>query len=366
MENKLDKDYQELLKDILENGTTKQTRNGEVLSVFSRTIRHKMSTGFPLLTSKKMSIKSIITELLWFLKGDSNIKYLVDNKCNIWNGDAYKSFEREKIKLYEYATSEAKKYSPDFTPSPLVYETMEEYIEKIKNEEGFAEKWGNLGQIYGKQWRMWRFTEFEKSETGIKAKAGYIDQIANLISNIKKDPDSRRLKVNAWNVGEIENMCLPPCHFSFQIYTRELCEDERFKWYYDKSENKLGLNHDRIELQMNDESVPKRAISLKYHCRSQDVPLGTPYNISSYALLLMMIAKQVNMIPEELIGDFGDCHIYCNQIEGVKEQLLREPLKLPTVILSDKIVNDISEYTLDDITLNNYKSHPKIHFPLSN
>lgn len=321
---------------------------------------------FLYLLQKKMSFKTIVTELLWFLKGDSNIKYLVDNKCNIWNGDAYKSFEMEKIKLYEYATSEAKKYSRDFNPPPLVYETMEEYIDKIKNEEGFAEKWGNLGQIYGKQWRRWKFTEFEKSETGVKAKTGYVDQIANLISDLKLNPDSRRLMVNAWNVGELDKCVLPPCHYSFQVYTRDLSENERFKWYYDKSENKLGLNHDRIESEMNDENIPKKAISLKWIQRSCDFPLGIPANIMSYSLLLMMIAKQVNMIPEELIGDFGDCHIYYNQIEGVKEQLLREPLKLPTVILSDKIVNDISEYTLDDITLNNYKSHPKIHFPLSN
>lgn len=370
MANKLDLDYQALLKDILENGTKKSDRTGTgTLSVFSREIRHKLSTGFPLLTTKKMAFKTIVTELLWFLKGDTNIKYLVDNNCHIWDGDAYKAFKKEKQSIYDYATKEAKKYSPEFIPAPLSYESKEEFVNKIKNEEGFAEKWSDLGFIYGKQWRRWSFTEYEKTEKGIQAKIGFVDQISNLINDLKTNPDSRRLMVNAWNPGELDKCVLPPCHYSFQCYTRELTTEERNEWF-DKNlgyggSDKGGKNNWK-DFELDQQNIPKRAISLKWNQRSCDFPLGIPANILSYSLLLMMLAKQVNMIPDEIIGNLGDCHIYLNQIDGVKEQLTREPYELPSVKISNKIVNDISEYALEDITLENYKSHPKIHFPLSN
>jgi thymidylate synthase len=156
-------------------------------------------------------------------------------------------------------------------------------------------------------------------------------------------------------------MVLPPCHYGFQVYTRELSLEERNKWSWDN----WGITCE-MESVLDEQEVPKRAISLMYNCRSQDVPLGTPFNISSYALLLEIIAKQVNMVPDQLIGNLGDCHIYLNQIDGVKEQLTREPYPLPTVKISDRVVNDISEYTLDDIILENYQSHPTIKMPLSN
>ena len=304
--NKLDKDYQALLQDILDNGVTKQTRNGETISVFGRQIRHKMSEGFPLLTTKKMAFKTMVTELLWFLKGDTNIKYLVDNGCNIWNGDVYKAFQNAHI-----------------NPVP---QTQKEFIEYIKTDDEFAKKWGELGPIYGKQWRRW------SHETG-----EIIDQIHNLINDLKTNPDSRRLMVNAWNVGELHRMTLPPCHFSFQCYSHE----------------KEG----------------KRYLSLAWNQRSIDFGLGLPFNIASYGLLLEIIAKEVGMIPYELIGNLGDCHIYNNHIEGLKEQLTREPYPLPKICLDyreGEYNRDLKDLTPDDFVLFDYQHHPSIKLPLSN
>ena len=374
--NKLDLDYQNLLKDILENGVKKETRNGGTISVFGRQIRHKMSEGFPLLTTKKMPWKSIVTELLWFLQGNTNIKWLVDNGCNIWNGDAYKNY----VKHNQFNSN------PKWLkPIPLengdngagLY-SIEEFINKIKTDDEFAKKWGELGPIYGKQWRSWggelvtkRIKEEGKFPVSQNVIEGQIDQIQNLINDLKTNPDSRRLMVNAWNVGELDQMVLPPCHYGFQVYTRELSDEERLDWMKkNRPKTVLPMRDPMVEFSMDEffrpYGVPKRAISLMWNQRSCDFPLGIPTNIQSYALLLIMISKQVNMVPDELIGNLGDCHIYLNQIDGCKEQIGREPFELPTIVLSDRIVSDISEYTKDDIELVNYHHHPKIYFPLSN
>ena len=368
--NNLDLQYQDLLQNILDNGVEKKDRTGTgTLSVFGRQIRHKMSDGFPLLTTKKMPFKTITTELLWFLRGDTNIKYLVDNDCHIWDGDAYKNY-----------SSNVQPWEPHLDKN--------QFIERIKNNDEFAKQWGELGPVYGKQWRSWRhhfpktYPEVSQYEQYIGVKT--IDQIANLINDLKTNPDSRRLIVSAWNVGELAQMVLPPCHYGFQVYTRELSLEERLSivdkfnpliredcltktHHPDETEElKLVYRHEFLD-NLGPNVVPqRRAISLMWSQRSCDVPLGIPVNISSYSLLLMMIAKQVNMVPDQLIGNLGDCHIYLNQIDGVKEQLTREPYPLPTVKISDIVVNDISEYTLDDIILENYQSHPTIKMPLSN
>jgi thymidylate synthase len=338
--NNLDKNYQELLKDILDNGVIKEDRTGTgTLSVFGRQIRHKMSEGFPLLTTKKMAWKTIVTELLWFLKGDTNIKYLVDNGCHIWDGDAYKNYEKW---FWDNVPPKAD------TSGKL---SQEEFINKIKTDDEFAKKWGELGPIYGKQWRNWMgFHEGQhdilKVVNGVEQHKDYLvgkDQIWNLINDLKTNPDSRRLMVSAWNVGDLDKMVLPPCHYGFQVYTRPTTREEKI------------VNPGKY-----------RAISLMWNQRSVDTGLGLSFNIASYSLLLMMIAKQVDMVPDEVIGNLGDVHLYLNHIEPIKEQLTREPYPLPTVKLSDKIVNDISEYTFDDIILENYKCHPPIKMPLSN
>jgi len=364
--NKLDKDYCNLLQDILDNGVKKQTRNGGTLSVFGRQIRHKMSDGFPLLTTKKMYFKGIVTELLWFLRGDTNIKYLVDNDCHIWDGDCYKNYVKYWEPNIEYIDGK-----------PIL--TQEEFINKIKTDDEFAKKWGELGPIYGKQWRSWEtgFDAFERTEYKP------IDQIANLINDLKTNPDSRRLMVNAWNVGELDQMVLPPCHYGFQVYTRELSLEEKCDWL-NKNYPMYTLENWNVERLSDSDylkevvfeyNVPTRAISLMYNARSQDVPLGTPFNIASYALLLEIIAKMVNMVPDELITNMGDCHIYLNQIEGIKEQLTREPFELPKIVhmktddFYKSLSEDISLLThlgSSDFQIENYKSHPAIKIPLSN
>ena len=300
----LDKQYTDLLQDILNNGVQKKDRTGTgTISVFSRQIRHNMKDGFPLLTTKKMPFKTIVTELLWFLRGDTNIKYLVDNGCNIWNGDAYKNYLRVHSECIDGL------------------ESQEEFINKIKTDHEFAKKWGELGPVYGKQWRDWG----SKKEYGQGESIMYggQDQIQNLINDLKTNPDSRRLMVNAWNVGELDQMVLPPCHYGFQVYTRELSEKERINILHTKHGNKG--HHIEAGFNMLDEyDIPTRAISLMWNQRSVDTFLGLPFNIASYGLLLEIIAKAVNMVPDELIGNLGDVHLYSNHIDAAKEQIGRE------------------------------------------
>ena len=359
--NKLDKDYCNLLQDIIDNGISKSDRTGTgTISVFGRQIRHDMKTGFPLITTKKMAFKTMVTELLWFLRGDTNIKYLVDNNCHIWDGDCYQAYLKSRNKTQqEYK----EKWGDEISNNPL---TQEEFINKIKTDDEFAKKWGSLGKIYGFQWRSWG--EWSTIDVPKKVLKPGIDQIANLIHDLKTNPDSRRLLVSAWNPSDLPHQVLPPCHYGFQVYTRELSPQER-KNIYDKSSYTKDIfptDENGWNSLFNDCNIPTRAISLMFNMRSTDVGLGLGFNLASYGLLLMMIAKQVNMVPDELVYNGGDVHLYLNHIEPIKEQLTREPYPLPTVKISDRVVNDISEYTLDDFKLDGYESHPPIKMPLSN
>jgi len=374
--NTIDKQYQSLLRDILDNGVEKSDRTGTgTISVFGRQIRHKMSEGYPLLTTKKMAFKTMVTELIWFLRGDTNIKYLVDNGCNIWNGDAYKRYEKEFEKgKAPGETLLVQRVDGKSTERKL---SMEKFIAMIQHDDEFAEKWGDLGPIYGKQWRSW--TNYP-SDVYVP---DTIDQIANLINDLKTNPDSRRLMVNAWNVGELDNMVLPPCHYGFQVYTRELSTEERKNIYY-----KLSYTHIELLSQLNKDTpptdknewnklfdkynIPTRAISLMWNQRSVDTFLGLPFNIASYGLLLEIIAKEVNMVPDELIGNLGDVHLYKNHIEQAKEQLTREPMKLPMVKLSSghnlraALKGNFEEMDVNDVMLIGYDSHQTIKAHLSN
>ncbi len=332
--NTIDKKYQELLQDILDNGIKKEDRTGTgTISVFGRQIRHKMSEGFPLLTTKKMAWNVMVTELLWFLRGDTNIKFLLDYNCHIWDGDAYKNYQN---KMTEWFGNESQL-------------NKDEFIKKIKTNEEFAKQWGDLGPIYGKQWRGWDWDLNPKP----------IDQIQNLINDLKTNPDSRRMMVSAWNVGALESMVLPPCHYGFQVYTRPTTRDEKI------------VNPGKY-----------RAISLMWNQRSVDTFLGLPFNIASYALLLEIIAKEVDMIPDELIGNLGDTHLYSNHIEQAKEQISREPYNLPSVTITPRewylhhaikehlgpksFSEKLLSYRPDCFELIGYESHPKIKAPLSN
>jgi thymidylate synthase len=371
--NSLDEQYIDLLEYILDNGIEKKDRTGTgTLSVFGRQIRHNMSEGFPLLTGKKMFWKGIVTELLWFLRGDTNIKYLVDNDCHIWDGDAYKNYLKggdiKWLKQTEVDTPMGKINIP--TPY-----TKEEFINKIKTDDEFAKKWGELGPVYGAQWRNWKGKLVDKSKEFDAHTAWVpeqIDQIANLINDLKTNPDSRRLMVSAWNVGEIDQMVLPPCHYGFQVYTRELSARERTALYsngsarlYDsiKEENYKTVDADDTMHTICDEfNVPRRAISLMWNQRSVDTFLGLPFNIASYGLLLEIIAKAVNMVPDQLIGNLGDVHLYNNHIEQAKEQISRTPYKLPKLVIEHSSLDPVELVH----KLENYQSHPTIKAPLSN
>ena len=306
--NKLDQQYQTLLNNILEYGVEKSDRTGTgTQSIFGYTIRHNMSEGFPLITTKKMAIKTMMTELKWFLKGDTNIKYLVKNNCNIWNGDAYKNYLNT--------------YKGNWVMN------MKEFVESIKNRDDTDKMYGDLGPIYGKQWRRWETDSVS------------IDQIQNLINELKTNPDSRRLMVNAWNVSELGEMTLPPCHYGFQVYTRPTTREEKI------------TNPGKY-----------RAISLMWNQRSVDTGLGLPFNIASYGALLTLIGHEVNMIPDVLIGSFGDTHLYKDHLDGAREQMERVSFDLPTIEFTNvNLLEGEFDYEVKD-----YQYHPTIKFSLSN
>ena len=376
--NRLDKRYQDLLQDILDNGVVKTDRTGTgTISVFGRQIKHKMSQGFPLLTTKKIAWNTMVTELLWFLKGDTNIKYLVDNNCHIWDGDAYKRYENSYAAWVGNSL-----WSNNGEPWD-----KENFIRLIKTDERFCNIFGDLGPIYGKQWRKWvrKTTRDEKIvEPGVYETS--IDQIQNLINELKTNPDSRRLMVSAWNVGELDQMVLPPCHYGFQVYTRKLSGEEM----WDLLKKKVGEERFKsmvddivpfgggLSEELESYKIPKRAISLMWNQRSVDTFLGLPFNIASYGLLLEILANEVNMMPEDLIGNLGDVHLYSNHIEQAKEQIDREPYKnLPTLNFSPLVLAQFEHHrdTFDDFIkgaqphqfiIEGYESHPPIKATLSN
>tara|TARA_Y100000992_G_C21216581_1_gene468211 strand:+ start:175 stop:1056 length:882 start_codon:yes stop_codon:yes gene_type:complete len=292
--NTVDKQYQGFLRKLIMYGTEKDDRTGTgTLSYFGDTFRHNMSDGFPLLTTKKMAIKTMTSELRWFLKGKTNIRELLFEGCDIWTGDAYKQYQRAC--MYELERDEL---------------TLDEFRQTIKDDYSFATVWGDLGPIYGKQWRDWNT----------------IDQIASLIENIKENPNSRRLIVSAWNVGEISKMTLPPCHYGFQCYVND------------------------------------GKLSLMWNQRSVDVFLGLPFNIASYGLLLLLLCEETGYKPGELIGSLGDVHLYKNHLKQAHEQIRREPKKLPKIKLSNiHILEGEFDYEILD-----YESHPTIKAPLNN
>jgi thymidylate synthase len=307
------KQYQDLLKHIMENGTDKEDRTGVgTRSIFGYQMRFNLADGFPLVTTKKVYIKAIIHELLWFLRGDTNIKYLVDNDVKIWNEWAFQVY-LEKNELDKAVV----RYSE---PWQIL---LDGFVAKMKADSAFAEKWGELGPIYGKQWRKW------KSATGEE-----IDQIEQVLDLIKNDSTSRRMLVSGWNVGEITELIRshhhapPPCHSLFQFM------------------------------------VINGKLSSQLYQRSGDVFLGIPFNIASYALLTMMMAQVTGLEPGEFIHTLGDAHIYKNHFEQVQEQLSHEPRTLPTMKLNSEIKN-IFDFKFEDFTLENYNPYPPIKAPIA-
>lgn len=304
--------YLDLLKDVLDNGVEKKDRTGVgTISVFGRQMRVNLADGFPLLTTKKMALKAIVHELLWFLKGATNIQYMVQNDVKIWNEWAYQDY-LEKNNLVE-------KY-PRY--SEIWQQKLQEFVERMKTDNEFAKAYGELGPIYGKQWRRWQ------------GPSGEIDQIRQAVDMIKNDPTSRRIIVSGWNVGEIQDLihnhhhAPPSCHSLFQFMV----------------------------------------VDGKLHCqlyqRSADIFLGVPFNIASYALLTMMMAQVTGLEPGEFIHTFGDLHIYKNHVEQVLEQLRREPKPLPRMRINPDI-KDIDDFKFEDFTIENYDPYPAIKAPIA-
>lgn len=315
--NSFDQVYHQLLERILEDGTDKTDRtNTGTKSVFGHQMRFDLSKGFPLLTTKKVSFKLLATELIWFLRGDTNIKYLLEYNNNIWNEWAFKKY----VESHDYNGPDMTDFGhrslsdPDF--KALYDEEMTKFKEQILNDEDFSQKYGTLGNVYGKQWRHWEGAD------GV-----VIDQIKNLIESLKTKPDSRRHIVSAWNPAEIDTMALPPCHTLFQFYV---------------ADNKL---------------------SLQLYQRSGDVFLGIPFNIASYSLLLCLIARETGYEVGEFVHTIGDAHIYSNHFDAVETQLERSSYEIPKLVIhSDKSIFDL-EY--EDLEIVDYQSHPAIKAPIA-
>lgn len=303
------KQYQDLLSHIMENGADKTDRTGTgTRAVFGYQMRFDLSKGFPLLTTKKMGLKAIIHELLWFLKGDSNLQYLAKNDVHIWDEWPYKAY------LIKMGVPVPASGSEEWNAG------IKEFVEKVKIDDAFAKEHGELGPIYGYQWRNWPTPN-----------GGHVDQIAQVIEQIKKSPDSRRLIVSAWNVADIDEMAkagLPPCHCLFQFF------------------------------------VADGKISCQLYQRSCDTFLGVPFNIASYSLLLMMVAQATGYEPGEFVWTGGDVHLYRNHFDQVNEQLSRTPMPMPKMSLNPE-VEDIFDFTFEDFTLEGYESHPAIKAPIA-
>lgn len=337
------KQYLALMQDILDNGVVKKDRTGVgTLSVFGRQLRFDLKEGFPLVTTKKVHLKSIIHELLWFLNGDTNVKYLQENGVRIWN---------------EWSDEE-----------------------------------GNLGPVYGKQWREWRDCKVvechDVGRTQQLMQRGYKyignikedgttylvyekphDQISKVIQQLREDPDSRRIIVSAWNVADLDDMALNPCHNYFQFYTTEMTVLERLNWFEENEPEKFAsipLSNDEKVLHetLDREGIPRRKLSCFYMMRSNDVALGKPFNIASYALLTHMVAQQVNMVPDELVYSGVDVHLYLNHLEQIKLQLTREPYPLPKLVIKRK-PDSIFDYKYEDFEVVGYQSHPHIAMPVA-
>lgn len=382
--NKLDIDYLSLVKDVLDNGQEKKSRAGNTISYFGGQIRIDLNKGFPLLTTKKVFTRGAIHELLWFLKrpysvyGDMNIKYLVENNVHIWDDDAYRWFKttvkryvdgglktfsigQEKVSL----DGSVQRYFPtdgdenDDNVEWLLNIQKGDFLDMVLNEKivlfngdndsEAAYKFGSLGRIYGTQWREW-----------MTPQCTIIDQINNIIETLKTNPNDRRMICTAFNPSDLSMMALPPCHFSMQFYARELSNEERINYAC-----KIDPTFNDRKGDVDKENIPTHALSCMWNQRSCDCCLGLPINIASYALLTHMISKLVNMVPESLIGSFGDMHVYCNQFDGIAEQFNRKGYdSLPTLKIHGS-QETIDDFKFDDFEICNYESDDKIFFPLS-
>lgn len=311
-------EYLQMCRHILDNGVKKEDRTGTgTYSVFGYQMRFDLKEGFPLLTTKRIPFRLIVSELLWFIKGDTNIRYLLQHDNNIWNEWAFKNWVESSEYQGPDMTDFGRKSLQDEQFNELYENEMDKFKERILADDKFAGEYGELGPVYGKQWRQW---ETARGET--------IDQLKNVVEEIKRNPDSRRLLIVAYNPGEVTGMALPPCHSLFQFY------------------------------------VAEGRLSCQLYQRSGDAFLGVPFNIASYALLTHLIAQECGLEVGEFVHTLGDAHIYTNHVEQVKTQLSREPRPFPSIKLNQNI-KSIFDFEVSDIEIAGYEPHPTIKAPVA-
>lgn len=311
-------EYLELLRHVLANGVKKEDRTGTgTISTFGYQMRFDLNKGFPLLTTKRVPFKLIVSELLWFIKGDTNIRYLLQHNNHIWDEWAFKRWVESTDYNGPDMTNFGLRSQTDDGFNGLYKEQMEKFIQLVLTDDEFAAKYGELGNVYGKQWREWRTTQGET-----------IDQLKDVIATIKKNPDSRRLIVSAWNPEDVPSMALPPCHTMFQFY------------------------------------VINGKLSCQLYQRSGDIFLGIPFNIASYALLTHLVAQECGLEAGEFIHTLGDAHIYMNHLDQIDIQLQRDMRALPVLAINPD-VKSIFDVEVEDITIENYQPHPTIKAPVA-
>ena len=345
--NQVDSEYFDLLKLILEEGKRKKNRTGiDTIGVFGAQAKFDVDLeAFPILTTKKVWFKGIVHELLWFIRGDTNIKYLVDNDVHIWDEWAYAKY--------------TKTMKDSGWTDPLL--SMSAFIESIKTSKKFADTFGDLGEgTYGGMWRAFPYA-YEHIEmrafhnTTEEIKIGYVDQLTKVIDKLKTNPDDRRMIVSAWHPYWVDHCALPPCHCLFHFNTEELTFGERLDLYYKTN----GQTISPSEMDLEQAKIPTRRLNCLLYQRSCDTFLGVPFNITSYCLLIAMVAHCVNMVPGIFTHTYGDLHIYENHLEQVKLQMSRAPKLLPKLILNPSVRN-ITDFKYEDIKLEGYNPHPAI------
>jgi len=365
------KQYLEILDEILEKGTWKDPARENMpktLDVFSIEKRFNLQEGFPLVTTKEVSWQSVLHEMLWFLKGDTNIKYLVDNGVNIWNKDAYKYYLR-----FAELNGDSDQNGILHQNEDGLYRVMsfKEFVDKVKQNYWQLPKYkdykmGDLGRVYGAQWRKWKGPDTHNFST-------YIDQIKSIIISIRENPLSRYHIVTAWNPAELDYMALPPCHMLFMFNCRLMKATQREDYFAKihnfSEEDRFGMNPNATDGDVNKEyddlNIPKYYLDCKMVQRSCDTFLGVPYNIASYAFLTHIVAKLVNMVPGEFIWSGNSVHIYEDHMDQVKEQLTREPYPLPILKISDRKWGSINDIKFGDLEVTGYNHHPAIKGHLS-
>ena len=369
--NKVDTEYFRIVNDILTNGRLKKNRTGvDTIGIFGAQAKYNVDlNAFPLLTTKKVHWPAIVHELLWFISGSTNIKYLVDNNVRIWNEWAYKKYSdwwENRAKFYT-SPENMEREIPALQENKL---TQEEFVEKIKFDESFANRWGELGEgTYGGMWRAFPFYTMDDEFVGSSTVTGQgseswvfgqVDQLQKVIDKLKTNPDDRRMIVSAWHPYWVDHCALPPCHCLFHFHTEELTLEERI----DILQKQVGpVNLPKFEMwiiqKLNEENIPHRRLNCLLYQRSNDFFLGVPFNIASYSLLTAMIAHVTNMVPGTFTHSHGDAHIYVNHLDQIKLQMSREPKALPSLWLNPD-VKSLFDFKFDDIKLLNYDPHPAI------